>query len=149
MLFAYASGSDGLSSQLRFRLFFEPVKLGREGRSMSDVRSRLPDDSWIFHLDEESHPTASLVLGIRDAVAEEEASGEHRIGQGAILYHRGLRSNFLLTLADSIRTGDDLGRFHLQHRLGRTFFGLHGSFILVRTSVEEARPEAVALAVSA
>jgi egghead protein (zeste-white 4 protein) len=34
-----------------------------------------------------------------------------------------------------LRTGDDLGRFHLQHRLGITLFGLHGSFILVRNSV--------------
>jgi egghead protein (zeste-white 4 protein) len=99
-------------------------------------RSPIPDDAWIMHLDEESHPTVSVIVGIRDAVAEEEATGRHRIGQGAILYHRGLRSNFLLTLADSIRTGDDLGRFHFQHRVGRTLFGLHGSFILVRADVE-------------
>jgi egghead protein (zeste-white 4 protein) len=101
-------------------------------------RSPLRDDSWIMHLDEESHPTASLVVGIYDAVREEEATGRHRIGQGTILYNRDLRSNILLTLADSIRTGDDVGRFHFQHRVGRTLFGLHGSFILVRTSVERA-----------
>jgi egghead protein (zeste-white 4 protein) len=100
-------------------------------------RSALPADSWIMHLDEESHPTASLVVGIYDAVREEEATGRHRIGQGAILYNRDLHSNLLLTLADSIRTGDDVGRFHFQHRVGRTLFGLHGSFILVRTSVEK------------
>lgn len=99
-------------------------------------RSPLPDDGWIFHLDEESHLTPSLVVGIHNAVREEEKSGEHRIGQGAILYHRDLARRPFLTLADSIRTGDDLGRFYFQHRLGVTIFGLHGSFILVRSSVE-------------
>ena len=40
------------------------------------------------------------------------------------------------SLADSIRVGDDMGRFHLQYRLHRILFGMHGSFVLVRTSVE-------------
>lgn len=99
-------------------------------------RSPLADQDWIFHLDEESHLSPSVVLGIRDAVVEEEASGAHRIGQGTILYHRHLRQHPFLTLADMVRTGDDITRFHLQHRLGFTIFGLHGSFILVRNSVE-------------
>jgi egghead protein (zeste-white 4 protein) len=98
--------------------------------------SDLPADGWILHLDEESHPSQSLIRGITRAIAEEEASGALRIGQGAILYHRNLGSHPALTLADMVRTGDDLGRFHLQHRLGYTLFGLHGSFILVRNSVE-------------
>lgn len=98
--------------------------------------SRLPDDAWIVHLDEESHITPSLVVGVRDAIQEEEREGTHRIGQGTILYHRDLPDRPFLTLADSVRTGDDLGRFHLQHRLGVTVFGLHGSWILVRNSVE-------------
>lgn len=100
-------------------------------------RSPHPDDAWIFHLDEESHITPSLIRGINEAVCEEETSGEYRIGQGAILYHRDLPHYTFLTLADSIRTGDDLGRFHLQHQLGVTIFGLHGSFILARNSVEK------------
>jgi beta-1,4-mannosyltransferase len=101
-------------------------------------RSDLPADGWILHLDEESHPSRSLIAGMAQAITEEEASGAHRIGQGAILYHRNLRSHPTLTLADMVRTGDDLGRFHLQHRLGYTLFGLHGSFIVVRNSVERA-----------
>lgn len=103
----------------------------------ASARSTLAPDTWIFHLDEESQLSPSLVIGIRDAVVEEEASGRHRIGQGAILYGRNLRRHPFLTLADSVRTGDDLGRFHLQARLGVTVFGLHGSFILVRASVEQ------------
>ncbi|MEJ7706363.1 MAG: glycosyltransferase family 2 protein [Nocardioidaceae bacterium] len=97
--------------------------------------SDLPDDAWVMFLDEESHITPSLVAGTARAVSEEEASGEHRIGQGCILYHRNLDRRWFLSLADMIRTGDDLGRFALQHRLGVTLFGLHGSFILARNSV--------------
>ena len=100
--------------------------------------SELPDDAWIMHLDEESHLSPSVVIGIRDAINEEERKGSHRIGQGLILYNRGLESHPFLTLADMIRTGEDLGRFHFQHRLGFTLFGLHGSFILVRNNVERA-----------
>lgn len=101
--------------------------------------SSLPDDAWIFHCDEESHVTESLVLGIAQAVAEEEASGEHRIGQGCVLYHHTLSDHPFLTLADSIRTGDDVGRWHLQNRgLGIPLLGMHGSFILVRNNIEKA-----------
>jgi len=99
--------------------------------------SLLRDDHWILHLDEESHITEQLVVGIRDAVVEEETTGEHRIGQGLILYHRDLHANPVFTLADSIRVADDVGRFHLQYRLNRLLFGMHGSFVLVRTSVEK------------
>jgi egghead protein (zeste-white 4 protein) len=100
--------------------------------------SDLAPGGWILHLDEESHPTPSLLAGAVRAAVEEEAAGTCRIGQGAILYHRGLGRHPVLTLADMVRTGDDLGRFQLQHRLGYTIFGLHGSFILVRNSVEQA-----------
>ncbi|MGZ8604742.1 MAG: glycosyltransferase family 2 protein [Actinomycetota bacterium] len=99
--------------------------------------SPAPDDAWILHLDEESHVTDALIGGIRAAVTEEERTGAHRIGQGLITYHRELNANPLYTLADSIRVGDDMGRFHLQYRLQRILFGMHGSFLLVRGSVEK------------
>ncbi|MBA3357861.1 MAG: glycosyltransferase family 2 protein [Thermoleophilaceae bacterium] len=99
--------------------------------------SDLSDDAWIMHLDEESWITPSLVDGIWHAVREEEETGQFRIGQGCILYHRHLAENPYLTLADMIRTGDDMARFYLQHKLGITLFGLHGSFILTRNSVEK------------
>jgi egghead protein (zeste-white 4 protein) len=98
--------------------------------------SALPDDVWIMHLDEESHVTPSVIVGIRRAVGEEEASGLHRTGQGKILYHRHLKEHRILTLADSLRTADDIGRFHLQYRAGWPWFGIHGSFILCRNNVE-------------
>ncbi len=96
------------------------------------------DDTWLMHLDEESHVTEELIAGIREAVIEEERTGQHRIGQGLVTYERGLGPNPLYTLADSIRAADDLGRFHLQYRMHRMLFGMHGSFILVRNSVEKA-----------
>ena len=99
--------------------------------------STLPDTAWIMHLDEESHITRSVVLGISRAVAEEHGSESPRIGQGLILYHRNLEEDLIFGLADSIRSGDDVGRFYLQHRLGVTLFGLHGSFILVRNDIEK------------
>jgi egghead protein (zeste-white 4 protein) len=70
-------------------------------------------------------------------IHEEEASGALRIGQGAILYHRKWREHPILTLADTLRTGDDFARFHFQHRLGITIFGLHGSYIVARNDVEK------------
>ena len=98
--------------------------------------SEMPDDAWILHLDEESHITEEVVIGIRTAVFEEERNGRHRIGQGLITYHRDLRQNPIYSLADSIRVGDDMGRFHLQYRAHWILFGMHGSFLLVRKSVE-------------
>ena len=98
--------------------------------------SPIPDTAWIFHLDEESHVTEGLIVGIRQAVTEEEAAGTLRIGQGLITYHRDLATNRVYSMADSIRVGDDLGRFHLQYRLHKILFGMHGSFLLVRTNVE-------------
>jgi beta-1,4-mannosyltransferase len=100
-------------------------------------RSTLPDAAWIMHLDEESHITRSLVLGIYGAVVEEHRSESPRIGQGLILYHRNLEEDLIFGLADSIRSGDDVGRFYVQHRLGVTLFGLHGSFVLVRNDIEK------------
>jgi egghead protein (zeste-white 4 protein) len=100
-------------------------------------RSRLPDDAWLVHLDEETQPTPSGIKGIARMITEEEQSGRLRIGQGAILYHRDWNRHPLLTLADNVRTGDDFARFHFQHRVGITLFGLHGSYIVCRNDVEK------------
>ncbi len=101
------------------------------------LNSKIPDNAWIVHLDEETQPTPSGIKGIRAMIYEEEKSGEHRIGQGAILYHRKWQKHPFLTLADNVRTGDDFARFHLQHRMGVTVFGLHGSYIVVRNDLEK------------
>ncbi len=98
--------------------------------------SQLPLDAWIVHLDEETHPTSSGIKGICAMIQEEEATGKLRVGQGAILYHRNWKKHPILTLADNVRTGDDFARFYFQHKLGKTIFGLHGSYIVVRNDVE-------------
>ena len=99
--------------------------------------SNVPDNAWLVHLDEETQPTSSGVKGIARMIREEEESGQLRAGQGAILYHRDWKNHPFLTLADNVRTGDDFARFHFQHKLGRTIFGLHGSYIVVRNDVEK------------
>jgi beta-1,4-mannosyltransferase len=99
--------------------------------------SEVPSDAWLVHLDEETHLTSSAVKGIAKMVREEEKAGTLRIGQGAILYHRNWEKHPFLTMADNVRTGDDFGRFHFQHRLGRTLFGLHGSFIVCRNDIAQ------------
>ena len=102
------------------------------------LHSQISDTTWIVHLDEETQPTQSAIKGICKFIWQEEASGRLRIGQGALLYHREWERHPFLTLADNVRTGDDFARFYLQHRLGITLFGLHGSFIAVRNDVQKA-----------
>lgn len=99
--------------------------------------SLVPQTAWILHLDEESQPTSSCIKGVALAVAKCEKSNDvRRVGQGLILYHRGWKAHPFLTLADMRRTGDDVGHFYLQHRLGFTIFGLHGSYVLARQDLE-------------
>lgn len=102
------------------------------------LHSKLPDNAWIVHLDEETHPTSSGIKGICRMIQEEEGSQELRIGQGAILYHRKWKEHPFLTLADNVRTGDDFARYYFQSCLGITTFGLHGSYIVVRNDIEKA-----------
>jgi beta-1,4-mannosyltransferase len=97
--------------------------------------TELPDTGWVMHLDEETCVTPSFVAGMRTAIEEEERSGRHRIGAGLILYHHSLDEHPLLTLAESMRSGDDIARVQLQQRLGFPVFGLHGSALLIRVSV--------------
>lgn len=99
--------------------------------------SPVPDNAWLVHLDEETQPTASGIKGVACMIQEEESSQKLRIGQGAILYHRSWEQYPLLTLADTMRTGDDIARFYLQHVFGVTVFGLHGSYIVCRNDVEK------------
>jgi len=100
-------------------------------------QSRLPDDAWVVHLDEETRPTASGIRGIARMIDEEEKTGRLRIGQGTIVYHRDWKAHPFFTLSDCVRTGSDLGRLYLSMRIGVPLFGLHGSYIVVRNDVEK------------
>jgi len=61
------------------------------------------------------------------------------IGQGVIIYSRSGSSieNHLTTLADSIRVGDDYGKFRLQYSYWhQPLIGMHGSFVVAPNAVE-------------
>jgi egghead protein (zeste-white 4 protein) len=101
--------------------------------------SDLPGDAWIVHMDEESQPTSSGITGIAAAIREEDElrPGCPRIGQGTITYHRNWEAHPFFTLSDCIRSGSDRGRLYLSMKAGIPFFGLHGSFIVIRNDVEQ------------
>jgi len=103
------------------------------------VRPQLED--WYIYLDEESLVDEKLLAGLYRFIqrsiereARAQLSKKKRrpagwIGQGAILYQGG---NWFFRGADALRTADDLGRFRLQYALGKPFFGIHGSYIVIR-----------------
>lgn len=96
------------------------------------------ENVWVLHMDEESQLTPQALAGIHRFINTPENA--MKIGQGEIKYnaHR-YGENWLITLMDSLRTGDDLGRFRMQFSLfGQALFGMHGSFILAPAKVEKA-----------
>jgi egghead protein (zeste-white 4 protein) len=97
------------------------------------------ENVWILHLDEESTLTPEALFGVRDFIRKYDLRcTPGAIGQGEILYNGGQYGrNPLIETVDSVRTGDDLGRFRTQFALlHRPIFGMHGSFVLVPAKVE-------------
>lgn len=74
--------------------------------------SNLTDDDWVVHLDEESLMTKSSLNGIIEFVNK----NKHPIGQGLICYGKCGVVNWTNTLADCLRSANDLGslRFNLK-----------------------------------
>jgi egghead protein (zeste-white 4 protein) len=136
---------DDLDREGRLRQIVVPTDWESPNRTLFKARgllyatlhADLPHDAWIMHGDEESRITPSLVVGMAQAIAEEEESGELRIGQGIVLYHIDRDQNKMMYIADAVRTAGDYGAFGLQNRLGLALVGFHGSFILVRNDVEK------------
>jgi hypothetical protein len=98
-------------------------------------QQRFGPGGWVLHLDEESVLDAH---GLRACLDYCERS-PFLYGQGAIFYnnHEFWRHP-VLTAADCIRAADDVAKFHLQlARLHRPIFGLHGSFLLAKGSLED------------
>jgi len=95
------------------------------------------ENTWILHLDEESVLTESCVAGVAEFIADPE--NQDAVGQGEIKYNaHNYGDNLLITWADSIRSGDDLGRFRFQYTLfNQPFFGMHGSYILAPLAIEQ------------
>lgn len=74
--------------------------------------SPISPDTYIVHMDEESWPTRSGIIGLAAAMREEERDHPDRphIGQGTITYHRDWEEHPYFTLSDCIRSGSDKGR---------------------------------------
>ncbi|KAL7672728.1 hypothetical protein ACOME3_007609 [Neoechinorhynchus agilis] len=97
------------------------------------------EDDWIFHLDEESVLTESLIGGIIAFInAQKVASCPKSFGQGAITYGRIEIINIFTTVAESFRVAADYGIFRFCLLLLQSpAFGFKGSFILAEYSAEK------------
>lgn len=137
-----------MSSQVKIyavpKSYETPNKTMKKARALHYAlsKSKMPNDAWIVHLDEESRPSKSMILGIAKAIKEEENSKQYRIGQGVIVYYRHwIEKRFWWwTLLDSGRTGQDIGPFYFQSKFGTSLYGFHGSWILIRNSVAKSIP---------
>ncbi|KAM0756412.1 family 2 glycosyltransferase [Meredithblackwellia eburnea MCA 4105] len=89
---------------------------------------------WILHMDEESVTDAESLRHCIEFIRYTP----HHFGQGIILYNgEGYWDNWYFTVADGIRVGDDLARFHLQNTvIHRPVFGVHGSFLMTNGEME-------------
>ena len=104
-----------------------------------ETRDLSVDPARVFnlHLDEESQLTPEVLAGIHRFLQDPE--NRTSVGQGEIQYNAyNYGEKKLITAIDSIRTGDDLGRFRFQLKLmHRPLFGLHGSFLFIPQTIEE------------
>ncbi|KAJ3101477.1 hypothetical protein HDU96_009971 [Phlyctochytrium bullatum] len=98
---------------------------------------RFTEYDWVLHLDEESVIDDESVRQILEFIWYQT---DYHFGQGVILYNQyRYWANWIFTVADAIRVGDDLSRFHLQFTyFHRPVFGAHGSFLLNNGLVENA-----------
>ncbi|CAF0754540.1 unnamed protein product [Brachionus calyciflorus] len=95
---------------------------------------KFTDEDWVLHLDEESTIDKE---SLEQCVNFIEKTDYH-FGQGIILYNQHQYwQRLLITVADAIRVGDDVGRFHFQYKIiHRPIFGAHGSFLLNNGAME-------------
>jgi hypothetical protein len=93
---------------------------------------------WVLHLDEESVITSQAIIGIKDFIRNYIKESKRAIGQGEILYNSyNYGNNILITAMDSLRTGDDLGRFRFQYKFWhKPVAGMHGSYVLMPAVIE-------------
>ncbi|KAI8615485.1 glycosyl transferase family group 2-domain-containing protein [Chytriomyces sp. MP71] len=98
---------------------------------------RFTEFDWVLHLDEESVIDDESVKRILEFIFYEK---EYHFGQGIIFYNQyKYWVNWVFTVADALRVGDDVSRFHLQYTyFHRPVFGAHGSFLLNNGLVENA-----------
>ncbi|KAJ3050368.1 hypothetical protein HK097_008674 [Rhizophlyctis rosea] len=98
---------------------------------------KFTEHDWVLHLDEESVIDDESVKRCLEFIWYEQ---ELTWGQGVILYNQyRYFNNWFFTVADALRVGDDLARFHLQYTYFHVpVFGAHGSFLMTNGLVENA-----------
>mmetsp|Transcript_20533 Transcript_20533/g.20646 ORF Transcript_20533/g.20646 Transcript_20533/m.20646 type:complete len:1137 (+) Transcript_20533:93-3503(+) len=108
------------------------------------LNSEAKEADWIVHLDEETRFDADTVKHVLAHCVSNDimlGQGNKRfadIGQGVILYGANTHiDNYMTTLADSFRVGDDFGKFRLQYKSKRPWIGMHGSFVVCPNAVEK------------
>ncbi|KAI8803936.1 glycosyl transferase family group 2-domain-containing protein [Cladochytrium replicatum] len=96
---------------------------------------RYTEHDWVLHLDEESVIDDESVRRCLEFIWYET---DYHMGQGVILYNQyQYWKNWIFTVADSLRVGDDLSRFQIQFSyIHRPIFGCHGSFLMNNGLVE-------------
>lgn len=91
----------------------------------------LSDNDYIVHLDEETVMSSDSIRGIMNFVQE----NKYDFGQGMITYGSGPVVNWFTTLADSLRTGQDMGQLRAQfYMFHKPVFSWKGSYMVARVS---------------
>lgn len=94
----------------------------------------LNDEDWIVHLDEETLLTIGCLKGIENFIYE----GKYQFGQGVITYNNEKVVNLVLTLCDSIRVADDMGKVQFQLKvLHMPIMGWKGSYVVSNVGAEK------------
>lgn len=115
---------------------FQPRHARFKARALEYYRihSNFGEHDWVLHLDEETIVDAACL----EACLLYCRRSPHFMGQGTIFYnnHR-FWHHPLMAVADCMRTTDDLGKFFAQYAwLNWPVFGVHGSFFLVKGTLE-------------
>lgn len=111
--------------------------------AVTDGASAAKRHDWIIHMDEETRFNEVTVAHVLDHCMREHtrwvsgATEYGAIGQGVILYNVHVIESTICSLADTIRVGDDYGKFQLQYRVAaQPLIGMHGSFVVCQQAVE-------------
>ncbi|ORY27600.1 hypothetical protein BCR33DRAFT_802628 [Rhizoclosmatium globosum] len=129
---------EGTNNIVCPRLYKSPnEKAKHKARALSYFAEtmNLDEYDWVLHMDEESVIDPESLRRCFDFIRY----GSNDFGQGIIIYNRKWYwKSWLITVADAIRVGDDLSRFHFQATVfERPIVGVHGSFLLLNGKVEK------------
>ena len=102
------------------------------------AHARISCVAGIIHMDEETRFDTATVAHVlhhcmsEDALCRAGTKLHAAIGQGVILYNVTAIESTVCALADTIRVGDDYGKFALQYRMAaQPLIGMHGSINLL------------------